>query len=201
MINYIHGTLSDIDDGFVVIEAGGVGYGINVPMTVLSGLPAIGSDIKIYTYYSIKEDSHSLYGFLHKEDREMFKRIIRVNGVGPKGALAILSVLRPDELRMAIASGDAKAISRAQGIGLKTAEKLILELKDKIGKINGADILAAGQQASVFAVSSAAGEAIEALTVLGYSRSEAVRVVGLVNVTKEMTTEEVLKLALKNVRM
>ena len=208
MINYIKGILSEVEDGFIVVEAHGVGYGIGVPATVLSELPPKGTEVKIYTYYSVKEDGQSLFGFLYKEDREIFKNLISVSGIGPKGAIAILSVLRPDDLRMAIITGDAKSISQAQGIGKRTAERVILELKDKIGSfaesfVNGTgDVIrgtaAAGTQAAFSA--GPVSEAIDALTVLGYSRMEAGRAVGAVSITEDMTTEDVLKLALKNLK-
>ena len=208
MIQYIHGTLSEISDGQIIVEASGVGYGINVPSTVIGELPAVGTEVRIYTYYSVKEDSQSLFGFLYKEDREMFTQLIGVNGIGPKGALSILSVLRPDDLRMAIMTGDAKAISSAQGIGKKTAERMILDLKDKIGDLSSmysgnltADLggRPAGRGASISAGPMA--EAIEALVALGYSRMEAGRAVGSVILEDDMTTEDVLKAALKLIRM
>ena len=208
MIQYIHGTLSEISDGLIIVEASGVGYGINVPSTVIGELPAVGTEVRIYTYYSVKEDSQSLFGFLYKEDREMFTQLIGVNGIGPKGALSILSVLRPDDLRMAIMTGDAKAISSAQGIGKKTAERMILDLKDKIGDLSSmysgnltADLggRPAGRGASISAGPMA--EAIEALVALGYSRMEAGRAVGSVILEDDMTTEDVLKAALKLIRM
>lgn len=208
MIQYIHGTLSEISDGLIIVEASGVGYGINVPSTVIGELPAVGTEVRIYTYYSVKEDSQSLFGFLYKEDREMFTQLIGVNGIGPKGALSILSVLRPDDLRMAIMTGDAKAISSAQGIGKKTAERVILDLKDKIGDLSSmysgnltADLggRPAGRGASASAGPMA--EAIEALVALGYSRMEAGRAVGSVILEDDMTTEDVLKAALKLIRM
>ena len=209
MIQHINGILTDIDEGQIVIEACGVGYGIAVPGSVMPKLPAIGSELKLYTYYSVKEDSQSLYGFINKADREMFKALIGVNGIGPKGAIAILSVLNPDELRMAIITGDVKSISQAQGIGKRTAERLILELKDKIGSfaadfVGGAGLdngaasgSSAGLNAGAFSAGPAA-EAIDALTVLGYSRMEAGRAVGMVQLSEDMTTEAVLKQALKN---
>ena len=126
MINYVSGILSEIEDNLIIVEAGGIGYGINVPASLIGELPKAGSAVRIYTYFSVKEDSESLYGFINKEDRDMFRQLISVNGVGPKGALAILSVMRPDDLRLAIATGDSKSISRAQGIGAKTAERVIL---------------------------------------------------------------------------
>ena len=208
MINYVKGELTELEDGFIVVEAAGVGYGISVPASVISELPPKGTEVKIYTYYSVKEDGQSLYGFLYREDREMFKSLISVNGIGPKGAIAILSVLRPDDLRMAIITGDVKSISQAQGVGKRTAERVILELKDKVGSpaedfVNGVGAAVVSGKGNAAAAWSAGpvSEAIDALTMLGYSRIEAGRAVGAVAVTEDMTTETVLKLALKQMKM
>lgn len=205
MINYVSGILSEIEDNLIIVEAGGIGYGINVPASLIGELPKAGSAVRIYTYFSVKEDSESLYGFINKEDRDMFRQLISVNGVGPKGALAILSVMRPDDLRLAIATGDSKSISRAQGIGAKTAERVILELKNKVGDINaiGAAVLG-GKSAGTIAAGKQYGpvsEAMDALIMLGYSRMEAGKALSLVNVNEDMSTEEVLRLALKNIKM
>lgn len=205
MINYVSGILSEIEDNLIIVEAGGIGYGINVPASLIGELPKAGSAVRIYTYFSVKEDSESLYGFINKEDRDMFRQLISVNGVGPKGALAILSVMRPDDLRLAIATGDSKSISRAQGIGAKTAERVILELKSKVGDINaiGAAVLG-GKSAGTIAAGKQYGpvsEAMDALIMLGYSRMEAGKALSLVNVNEDMPTEEVLRLALKNIKM
>ena len=205
MINYVSGILSEIEENLIIVEAGGIGYGINVPASLIGELPKAGSAVRIYTYFSVKEDSESLYGFINKEDRDMFRQLISVNGVGPKGALAILSVIRPDDLRLAIATGDSKSISRAQGIGAKTAERVILELKNKVGDINaiGAAVLG-GKSAGTIAAGKQYGpvsEAMDALIMLGYSRMEAGKALSLVNVNEDMPTEEVLRLALKNIKM
>ena len=205
MINYVSGILSEIEDNLIIVEAGGIGYGINVPASLIGELPKAGSAVRIYTYFSVKEDSESLYGFINNEDRDMFRQLISVNGVGPKGALAILSVMRPDDLRLAIATGDSKSISRAQGIGAKTAERVILELKNKVGDINaiGAAVLG-GKSAGTIAAGKQYGpvsEAMDALIMLGYSRMEAGKALSLVNVNEDMPTEEVLRLALKNIKM
>ena len=205
MINYVSGILSEIEDNLIIVEAGGIGYGINVPASLIGELPKAGSAVRIYTYFSVKEDSESLYGFINKEDRDMFRQLISVNGVGPKGALAILSVMRPVDLRLAIATGDSKSISRAQGIGAKTAERVILELKNKVGDINaiGAAVLG-GKSAGTIAAGKQYGpvsEAMDALIMLGYSRMEAGKALSLVNVNEDMPTEEVLRLALKNIKM
>lgn len=134
MISYIKGTLEAVEEDMIIVETGGIGYGIRVPLSLLEELPSLGSPVIVHTYFQVREDSMTLYGFLNRQDREMFKQLISVNGIGPRGALGILSVMRPDDLRTAIVSGDAKAISRAPGIGPKTAQRLILDLKDKVDR-------------------------------------------------------------------
>lgn len=207
MYSYIKGILTEIEQGRITVEAQGVGYDVFVPASVLPELPSQGTEVKIYTHFAVKEDDQTLYGFLYKEDREMFRSLITVNGIGPKGALSILSVLSPQDLRMAIATGDVRSISQAPGVGKKTAERIILDLRDKVAK-GGADAVLPGQTGSGAAVLTKAGrsagpvsEAIDALTVLGYSRIEAGRAVGMVNLTDDMTTEDVLKAALKAIRI
>lgn len=206
MYSYIKGILTEISENEITVEAGGVGYAVCVPASVLGELPVTGTELKVYTHFSVKEDEQTLYGFLYKEDREMFRRLITVNGIGPKGALAILSVLSPSDLRMAIATGDVRSISMAQGIGKKTAERVILELRDKVTKETSLEGLLSKEQerTAVSAAGRNAGpvsEAIDALTVLGYSRMEAGRAVGTVELAEGMTTEDVLKAALKNIRV
>ena len=132
MISYIKGALGAVEDDVIVVETGGIGLAVHVPLSLLEELPPLGEEVTVYTYFQVREDAMTLYGFLHRQDREMFKQLLGVNGIGPKGALGILSVMRPDDLRIAIVSGDAKAISRAPGIGAKTAQRLILDLKDKV---------------------------------------------------------------------
>ena len=161
----------------------------------------------VYTYFQVREDAMTLYGFLHRQDREMFKQLLGVNGIGPKGALGILSVMRPDDLRIAIVSGDAKAISRAPGIGAKTAQRLILDLKDKVdleevmmasfggGKEAASDT---GTGASVAGMAASAKEAVAALTALGYTNMEASRAVKKVEITENMSVEDILKASLKH---
>ncbi|MBS5117962.1 MAG: Holliday junction branch migration protein RuvA [Clostridium sp.] len=201
MISYIRGTLAEKNEDSAVVEAHGVGYQIFVPVPVLSELPPLGESVKIYTYFSVREDGMSLFGFLSRQDLAMFKHLIGVNGIGPKSALGILSALRPDVLRMAVASGDAKTISRAPGVGPKTAQRIILDLKDKIRL---EDVLAGGLEESlavpeeIFGVGQAGKEAVEALTALGYSAAEAAGAVKKVKITEEMTAEDVLKGALRH---
>ncbi|MBR5944761.1 MAG: Holliday junction branch migration protein RuvA [Lachnospiraceae bacterium] len=197
MIAYIKGILSDYDEESVVVEAGGVGYAIIVPSNVIEALPPIGSDIKIYTYLSVREDAFVLFGFLTKDDLLMFERCISVNGIGPKGGIAILSAFDSDSLRLAIISGDAKAISKANGIGPKTAERLILELKDKVKSDEISFFKASNPANESSASSSAKSEAIEALTALGYSASDAVKAVNTIEDITDMDSEAILKAALK----
>lgn len=199
MISFVKGPLSEILEDMVVIESGNVGYELYVPVSVLQKLPDIGAEVKLYTYFQVREDAMCLYGFLSRQDLRMFKQLISVNGIGPKVALGVLSAMEPDELRRAIVSGDAKALSKAPGIGAKTAQRMILDLKDKI---ETSDILPQeflqekkGQSSGL---SGAAGEAVDALTALGYSASEAGRAVGRVEVTDSMTAEDVLKASLKH---
>ena len=132
VISYIRGPLEEKREDSVVVEAGNIGYRIFIPSSVLGELPGLGEEVKIYTYFSVREDGMSLFGFLSRQDLEMFRQLIGVNGVGPKSALGILSALKPDVLRLAVISGDAKAISKAPGVGAKTAQRIILDLKDKI---------------------------------------------------------------------
>lgn len=199
MISFVRGRLAEVADSRCVIETSGIGLEINVPYTVLEALPGIGEETILYTYFKISEDAMSLYGFLSRRDEEMFEKLISVSGIGPKAALAILSTLTPDDLRMAIAAGDAKAIARAPGVGAKMAQRLILELRDKIDISEIIDSHGAGVAESQGGASSAAAaaEAIEALTALGYSASQAARAVHEVY-GENMMPEEVLKAALKH---
>ena len=132
MYAYLKGTLEEIAEDAVVVEVGNIGYNVRVSATTTQGLPGIGSEVKIYTYTLVREDAFTLYGFLTKDDLEIFKKLITVNGIGPKGGLAILSVMNADALRFAIMAGDAKSIAKAPGVGNKTAERVILDLRDKI---------------------------------------------------------------------
>lgn len=198
MISFVKGPLVDILEDAVVIEAGYVGLEVRVPLSVLERLPDIGKETILYTYFQVREDGMCLYGFLNRQDLKMFKQLLSVSGIGPKGALGLLSAMAPDDLRSAVVSGDAKAISRAPGIGIKTSQRIILELKDKIDMTDlegGRFALAAG----IGIVSEGiAGEAVEALVALGYSAAQAGRAVSRVELKEGMTSEEVLKASLKH---
>lgn len=196
MISYIKGKLADITENGVVIENNGIGYYVMMPASILSRLPAMGSELKIHTFLYVKEDILDLYGFLTKDDLKVFRLLLTVNGIGPKGALAILSTITPDDLRFAVLAGDSKAISKAPGIGGKTAQKLIIELKDKL-KIEDVLENRAETVISLEGGDTAEAEAVMALTALGYSSTEAAKAVRMVEVTPDMDSEAVLKLALK----
>lgn len=199
MISYVKGALADKSGDRIVVEAGPVGLGIYVPLSVLEVLPPLGEEVKIYTYLQVREDDLSLYGFLNRQDLEMFKQLIGVNGIGPKGALGILSALRPDELRLAILTGDAKAISKAPGVGTKTAQRIILDLKDKVSAEEMlAGIAGMEEERTAEPLTKEAGrEAVEALVALGYSNLEASKAVKSVQITDDMDAEAVLKASLK----
>jgi len=206
MIAYIKGILADIKEDGIVVEAGSIGYNIQVSGNVIGMLPGIGSEVKIHTYTHVREDAFLLYGFLTKDDLEIFKKCITVSGIGPKGALAILSVMDADSLRFAIISGDAKAIAKAPGVGARTAERLILELKDKVkieDTLVGGEI-AIGNMAGTASESGANGsinamkkDAVEALVALGYSSTEALKAVNQIEDLEGMDSEAILKAALK----
>ena len=131
MIAFIKGILNTVSEDRIVVENNGVGFEILVPGSVVGALPQVGNEVKIYTYTYVREDALQLYGFLTRDELDMFKLLITVSGIGPKGALGILTVMDADTLRFAILSDDSKSIAKAPGIGAKTASKLILELKDK----------------------------------------------------------------------
>lgn len=199
MISYIKGELTEIMEDAIVVENNGIGFNIRVPATVISEFCVTGEQVKVYIYLQIREDAHSLYGFLTRDDLEIFKMLINVNGIGPKGALAILSTISPDDLRFAVLSDDVKLISSAPGIGAKTAQKLIIELKDKI-KLSDAFEQALAHQESSIGMSvdfSARNEAVEALVALGYGNAEALRAVKSIENIEEKDTETILKEALK----
>lgn len=202
MISYIRGELCDIEEQKAIVDVNGVGYGIYMPQQALSLLPPMGQQVKIHTYLNIREDAMQLFGFLTKEDLNVFRLLIGVNGIGPKAGLNILSCLSPDELRFAVLSGDAKAISATPGIGKKTAEKLILELKDKLNiedmlehAAHGGDSedLASGTDT---ASNTMQAEAVQALTTLGYGSAESLRAVKKSS-PECSSVEDILKEALK----
>ena len=199
MYAYIKGILAEITEDAIIVENQGIGYEIAVPGQVFDYLPSVGEEVKIYTYHYVREDAILLYGFLTKEDVRIFKMLIGVSGIGPKGALSILSVLSTDDLRFAILGDDAKAIAKAPGVGAKTAQRVIIELKDKLSLEDAFEQKLANQaqKAELNPAVGVKNEAILALTSLGYSQSEALKVLQGIEISPDDQVEDVLKMALK----
>lgn len=200
MIRFIRGELVSVEEDRVIVDVHGVGYGIFMSVQAMSRLPQVGAEVKIHTYLNVKEDAMQLFGFLTLDDLKIFKLLIGVNGIGPKGGQAILSALSPDDLRFAVFSGDVKAISAAPGIGKKTAEKLILELKDKLSIEDTLEHASKGDVADgrlSEGTNSIQSEALQALVALGYGNTEALKAVKQVEIDETTDVESVLKQALK----
>ena len=205
MYAYFNGELTEIGSDAVIIEVSGIGYNINMPSADISVLPPIGSVVKVYTYTNVKEDELSLYGFLSKDELGLFKHLISVSGIGPKGAMSILSYLGTNGLIKAILMSDGKAISKAPGVGAKTAERVIIDLKDKVGKeysgVPGSgdvsDINASGTSERAFisgGLSDEEKDAILALTSLGYTEKNAKNaVISVINDERAADPDKVLK--------
>ena len=203
MISFIRGILAEKADGMAVLEtASGIGLAVQMPANAIDALPGIGEEAKVYTHFQVRDDGMSLFGFCNREDRQMFRQLIGVGGVGPKAALGLLSVIPADELRFAVLAEDTKTIAKAPGIGTKTARKIILELKDKLSLEEAVEWkqahleTASGREAQA-AENGAASEAVMALAALGYSNAEALRAVSRIEGTETMEVEEILKAALR----
>ena len=192
MISFIRGLVADTTENSIILEAGGIGYEIFMTGSSIEQASRSEGKVKIHTYFHVREDAMQLYGFLSRDDLEMFRLLLNVNGIGPKAALGVLAGLTADELRFAVLSDDIKTISRAPGIGKKTAQKLILELKDKL-KLEEQE--AADISSSV--LHDGRQEAVEALVALGYSSTEAMKAVRKVNDVSPDDVEGLLKAALK----
>lgn len=206
MFAYVNGFLEDVTVDNAVIDVNGFGINVRISADTASKLPGIGEQVRLYTYTYVKEDAFLLYGFLSRSDLEMFKLCITVSGIGPKGALAILSVMDADSLRFAIMSGDAKAISKAPGVGTRTAQRLILELKDKISiddTLITREIAAGGGAEGILTAGSLhidsekKKEAVEALVALGYGQAESLKAVNAIEDVETMDSGAILKAALK----
>ena len=200
MISFVRGELVAVEEEKAIVDVNGVGYGVYMPGQAIAMLPPIGEEVRLHTYLNVREDAMQLFGFLTRDDLSVFKLLITVSGIGPKGALNILSQLSPDDLRFAVMANDAKTIASAPGIGKKTAEKLIIELKDKF---DIKDVLnhAAGTAEAVTVSSGVTllqSEAVQALVALGYGNAESMKAVKKVPITESVTVEELLKAALKN---
>lgn len=201
MIAYLKGEVVEIEEDKLILDCGTIGYNISMPASALDGTLRPGQEVKIHTHLHVREDAMQLYGFLTRDDLKMFRMLLGVSGIGPKAALGILSGLSADELRFAVLSDDVKTISRAPGVGKKTAQKMILELKDKLDLQEAFDTktmhVQDASQAETGDLADARKEAVQALTALGYSGSEALRAVKQVDMSPNMNVEEILKQALK----
>ena len=203
MFYYISGKLAHLEYGTAVIDAGGVGYRLTISGTTYDAMPPNRSVenppvVRLYSYMAVREDGIELFGFATKTELEAFKLLISVSGVGPKAAMSILTLLTPEKFALAVCTDDKKTISKANGIGPKTAARVILELKDKLMKENPA---ASSMTASVADVPNVGGrgklsEAVDALLVLGYSRAEAMSAIKDID-TDKIELEEIIRLALK----
>ncbi len=200
MIDYIKGELTEISPASATVEAGGVGYALNISLTTYSGIQGK-KDVKLYVYESIREDAHVLYGFAGKKEREMFELLITVSGVGANTARMVLSSMSVAELCAAISTGDERLIKSIKGIGLKTAQRIIVDLKDKIMALGIADELPAGGPVAAAVDTAVRDEAVAALTMLGFSPAPTQKVV--VQILKEQPdapVEQVVKMALKQIK-
>lgn len=197
MIYYIKGILSEYTEEGAVVEAGGVGYHLIIPASLMAQLPSPGVEVKLYTVFQVAEDSQKLYGFADRDARGMFLQLLKVNGVGAKLAVSLMNTLSLDELRLAVIAGDTGAIAKAPGMGRKTAEKLILELKDKIDMTKILPAQEGVSAGSAVFVSDAFSEAVAALEGLGYSASEALKTVRSLDAEEDWDVEQILQAAFR----
>jgi len=201
MLYYIRGELVLLDPGCAVIDVGGVAYKMAISQNSYDALPKTGFrqepiQAKLYTYLSVREDGIDLYGFASTEELSAFKLLISVSGVGPKVALSVLSLLSPEKFALAVCTEDKKTISKASGVGPKTAARIILELKDKLSAVTLPENMISSEASSTNNNKSNLSEAIDALVVLGYSRSEALSALKEID-TSTMPLEEIIRQALK----
>ncbi len=198
MFEFIKGTVEEIYENEIVLERNGIGYSIKVSQVLINQVTK-GEIKKVYTYLYIREDIIALYGFESKEALEMFKLLITVNGIGPKAAISILSILSVSDLRFAILSEDSKTIAKAQGVGAKTAGKLCLELKDKI-KLEDAFENKLSETNTLKEASNAVSDATLALVALGYSNAQALKAIAKIDDVNSLSTKQIIKLALKDIK-
>ena len=198
MFHYFRGILALCTPSVAVIDCGGVGYKLTVSATTHASIGGkVGSEVKLYAYLAVREDAMELYGFYSEEELDAYKLLTTVSGIGPKAAIAILSVFTPKTLAAAIAAGDTRAIARANGVGSKTAARVVLELKDKFSLFgeSESDTGESGGYTAVPSASSAFAEASEVLTVLGFSRAEIAN--ALKKADSSLDSEALVKYALK----
>ena len=200
MLSYIIGEVAEISADTVVVENNGIGFNIKTSAITIDSLPPVGDMVRIYTYLHVREDAMQIFGFLSKDELEVFKLLLNVNGIGPKGALGILSAISTDDLRFAVLSDDVNLIKSCPGVGAKTAQKLIIELKDKL-RLEDAFEMAVNNNNKKNTVQDntviVMNEAVEALVSLGYSSKDAIAAVKKVENIQNKNSEQILKEALK----
>lgn len=196
MYAYLNGIVAEKGQNTLVIDVNGVGYLLSVSMNTLQETPPAGEKMKVYTYLSVREDAMELFGFASREEREMYLRLLSVSGIGPKVALSILGAMPLRDLTLAIVTGDVTSLSRAPGVGKKTAQRLALELKDKVEQ-SDLDYVPAASGAVTPVQEDAAQEALAALQALGYTAAEAARAVGQVRGQSD-SANELVRLALRS---
>ena len=198
MIGRLKGTLLEKQPPALLIDVNGVGYEVLAPMTTFYELPASGGEVVLHTHLAVREDAHVLYGFLRESDRAMFRNLIKVSGVGPKLALAILSGMSAEEFAAAVHAGDSAGLTRLPGVGKKTAERLVVEMKDRLKDVAGSSLPSALGVAGAAANTDAVKDAISALISLGYKPQEASKMVSGID-SDGLPSEEVIRLALRSV--
>ena len=200
MLSYIIGEVAEISADTVVVENNGIGFNIKTSAMTIDSLPPVGDMVRIYTYLHVREDAMQIFGFLSKDELELYKLLLNVNGIGPKGALGILSAISTDDLRFAVLSDDVNLIKSCPGVGAKTAQKLIIELKDKL-RLEDAFEMAVNNNNKKNTVQDntviVMNEAVEALVSLGYSSKDAIAAVKKVENIQNKNSEQILKEALK----
>lgn len=199
MIYSIQGTVAEKGEDFVVVQSGDIAYYLNTTLITIAEISETVGKITFYTYLNVREDAMELYGFASKEEKEWFQMLITVSGVGPKAGLAILSTLTPDNLSLSILNEDVKSLSTCKGIGPKTAKRIVLELKDKVAKMDISSVSLSGNSGSAYQqagnLNSNFGEATSALMALGYSQLEASQAIR--GADRDTDTETLIKLGLK----
>lgn len=198
MIGRLKGTLLEKQPPFLLIDVNGVGYEVQAPMTTIYELPAIGTEVVLHTHLAVREDAHVLYGFLRETDRSMFRNLVKISGVGPKLALAILSGMSADEFAACVHAGDSAALKRLPGVGMKTAERLVVEMKDRIKDWREGEQAVVAGAAAASTAPDPVRDAVSALIALGYKPQEASRMVNGIE-TEGLSSEEVIRQALRSV--
>lgn len=199
MIGRLRGALAEKQPPHLLIDVNGVGYAVEVPMSTYYQLPGLNDDVTLYIHYVVREDAHLLYGFYEKKERELFRELIRLNGVGPKLALALMSSLSVNEMVEVVRQQNVAALTKVPGVGKKTAERLLIELKDRFKSWQASDVVTplAEEIGVATMVTSAEADAVSALIALGYKPPEATRAVSLVADKDSLSSEELIRRALK----